>query len=103
MFQKSSGSGKEIWIRGRVSRFSFESFVSHSAGKKIRGTLLCSNEILVMTTCTHTKLASQFCQFLVRVWYKVFLSKTFDLTMPKKIVGKMFLFQKSSVMERTYR
>ena len=34
MFQKSSGSENKIWIRGRVSRFSFESFFSHSAGKK---------------------------------------------------------------------
>ena len=29
------GSENKIWIRGRVSRFSVESFLSHSAGKNL--------------------------------------------------------------------
>ena len=73
MFQKSSGRENIRWIRGRVSRFSDESFLSHSAGKKLGGTLLYSNEILVKRT------------FMQRRGVVTFFSDVFD-----KLYRKIF-------------
>ena len=49
VFQKISGSEKFMDKRGegRVSRFSVEKFLSHSAEKLRRGTLLCFRKFLV--------------------------------------------------------
>ena len=88
MFLKRSVMEKKLSITGSVSRFSDKSFLSHSAGKKLRGTLLCSNEFLVMTTIMHMKWASQFCRFFFVSQYR------------KKFVGRTVRFQKCSGMEQ---
>ena len=72
MFQKSSSSENKIWIRGRVSRFFVGNFLSHSAGKTLRGTLLCSNEILVMKTFVHRRaVITFFWTFFVKQYRKI--------------------------------
>ena len=70
---RPSGMEKKLLIRGRVSRFSDESFLSHSAGKKLGGTLLYSNEILVKRT------------FMQRRGVVTFFSDVFD-----KLYRKIF-------------
>ena len=46
-FQKISGIEKKLWIRGGISRFSVEIFVSHSAKKFRKGILLFLRKFLV--------------------------------------------------------
>ena len=61
------------------SRFSVENFLSHTAEKVRRGTLLCFTEFLATKT------------FLEKRWlgeYQEFPSKCFCLTLPKKFVGE---------------
>ena len=66
--------------------FSIESFLSHSAGKKLRGTILYSNESLVMKVFMLMSMASQF--------GRIFLSNS-----TKTSAGRTFVFQKSSGRE----
>ena len=61
------------------SRFSVENFLSHTAEKVRRGTLLCFTEFLASKT------------FLEKRWlgeYQEFPSKCFCLILPKKFVGE---------------
>ena len=113
-----------MYKREGITFFRRKVFVSKSR-KKLRGTLLCSNEILVMTTIMHMKWSSQFCCYflshctetfvertivfdkfsgmekktIVKGWYHVFLSKTSGFAVPKAFVRGTLVFQKSSGRE----
>ncbi len=62
-----------------MSRFSVENFLSHSAEKIRRGTLLCFREFLVSKTFLEKRGLGE---------YQEFPSKCFCLTLPKKFVGE---------------
>ena len=47
VFQKYSGIEKNLWIEGRISRFSVKIFMSHSAEKFRKGILLFLRKFLV--------------------------------------------------------
>ena len=64
----------------RVSRFSVEKFLSHSAEKFRRGTLLCFRKFLVPKNFRDKRGGG----------YHDFLSKFFCLTVPKNFVGEPF-------------
>ena len=74
---------KKIWIRGGISRFSVEIFVSHSAEKFRKGILLCLRKFLVSKNFMDEKGGCH-----------VFLSKICGLTVPKNFVGIPSLLQK---------
>ena len=114
-----------MYKREGITFFRRKVFVSKSR-KKLRGTLFCSNEILVMTTIMHMKWSSQFCCYflthctetfvertivfdkfsgmekktIVKGWYHVFLSKASCLAVPKTLVRGTLVFLKRSVMEK---
>ena len=64
------------WVR---SRFSVENFLSRSAKKVRRGTLLCFTEFLVSKTFLEKRGLGE---------YQEFASKCFCLTLPKNFLGE---------------
>ena len=83
VFQKISGIEKNLWIRGGMSRFSVEIFVSHSVEKFRKGILLFLRKFLVSKSFMDEKGGCH-----------VFPSKIFGLTVPKNIVGIPSMLQK---------
>ena len=71
--------------RAGITFFRRKLFVSQCR-KKLRGPILCSNEILLMTTLIHTRSASQFCRFFVSQY--------------RKFVGRTIVFHNHSGMEK---
>ena len=80
--------------RGGVSKFSVENFLSQSAEKIRRGTLLCFRKFRVPKIVRDKR----------RGGYRDFLSKLFCLTVPKHSVEEPFcaVFQKISGSENVY-
>ena len=77
VFEKISGIEKNIWIRGGISRFSVEVFMSHSAKKFRKEVLLLLRNFLVPKSF-----------FDEKAGYLSFPSKSFGLTVPKNFVTK---------------
>ena len=77
-FRKFSGNEKNLWIRGGLSRFSVEIFMSHSAEKFSRGTLQC------VTNFGYRKI------LCFRELCHDFVSNFFCLTVPKNFIGETF-------------
>ena len=67
----------------RVSRFSVKNFLSHSAGKPRRGTLLCFTKFLVSKKVVDKRGGGGR-------EYHDFMSKIFCLTVPKIFIGESF-------------
>ena len=60
VFQKISGREKSLWIRGGVSQFSVEKFLSHCTKIFHWRTLSCFRKILLSKIFMHRRGASQF-------------------------------------------
>ena len=75
VFQKIFGGEKKLWIRGGISRFSVEIFLSHSAEKSRKGILLFLRKFLVAKSFMDEKEG-----------HHVFPSKIFCLTVPRNFV-----------------
>ena len=82
---------KIFWIRGGISRFSVEIFMSHSAERFRKGILLFFRKFLVSKSLMDEKGG-----------YHVFPSKIFGLTVPKSFVGIPSMFQKLRGIENFY-
>ena len=82
---------KIFWIRGGISRFSVEIFMSHSAEKFRKGILLFFRKFVVSKSLMNEKRG-----------YHVFPSKIFGLTVPKNSVGIPSMFQKVWGIEKFY-
>ena len=89
-FRKIIGIGKNLWIRGGISQFSVEIFMSHSAENFREGILLFLRKFLVSKN------------FMDEKGYHVFPSKTFGLTVPKNFVGIPSMFHKIWGIEEFY-
>ena len=120
VFQKISSREKNLWIRGGLSRFSVEIFMSHSAENFRKGILLFLRKLLVsksfidekggitffrrnfLSHRTETKsfVKEPFC-FPEIFWYQknfmdkrglntIFSQKFFCLTVPRSFVGEPF-------------
>ena len=74
---------------GGVSKISVENFLSHSAEKCRRGTLLCFRKFLVLKNVRDKRGGG----------YHDFLSKLFCFTVPKNAVGEPFSLSLISGME----
>ena len=79
MFHRISGIGKVYGEEGGVPGFPVENFLSHSAEKIRRGTLLCFTVFLVSKTFLEKRGLGE---------YQEFPSKCFCLTLPKNFVGE---------------
>ena len=101
MFNKISSIEKKLWIRGGggrrrkgVSQFSVENFLSHSAEKFRRGTLLC---------CVLESFRQRISLWIRRGGeYQAFPSKNFCLTVPKIFVGEPFSISLISGTEKVW-
>ena len=78
--------------RGGLSKFSVENFLSQSAEKIRRGTLLCFRKFRVPKIVRDKR----------RGGYHDFLSKLFCLTVPKKFVGEPFSVSLISGIEKVW-
>ena len=82
---------KNLWIRGGISRFSVEIFMSHSAEKFRKGILLFLRKFVVSKSFIGQKRG-----------YHVFPSKILGLTVPKNFVGIPSMFRKIWGIEKFY-
>ena len=87
-------SKKNLWMRGGISRFSVEIFVSHSAEKFCKGILLFLRKFLVSKS------------FMDEKWggggVSRFSVEIFCLTVPKNFAGIPSMFQKIWGIEKFY-
>ena len=129
VFRKFSGIEKNLWIRGGISRFSVEIFMSHSAENFRKGILLFLRKFLVsksfmnekggitffrrkflVSQCRKFSWASIQClrkfgvskNFMHNRGYHNFPSKIFCLTVPKNFVGIPSMSQKIWGIEKFY-
>ena len=128
VFRKFSGIEKELWIRGGISRFSVEIFMSHTA-ENFRGhpfnvlenlgyrKILCIiggitifRRKFFVSQCRKISWASLQCfrkfgvskNFMHNRGYHNFPSKIFCLTVQKNFVGILSMFQKIWGIEKFY-
>ena len=92
LFQRKSGTEKQIWISGGGITFFRRKFFCLTSPKKIAGTLQCFRKFLVCKNFLRNEAGGR--NFHNFTW------KKFSLTVPKKFVGEPFCGSKNWGFEK---